>query len=178
MQDTYYKSLPLSCKRIKDDIKRKHKQAKTTLNELKFITTYVKHDWTRDSIRNVSRTLFKSLIRDFKKLHAFDFMVLSKSMTESIFIENCPSLRSGQFRGQKGLGTLEKFLEMPHNMSSRKKQQIILRTFRISSTLIVISIQLPGGSMYKKHCQWAKSGKSQWLDPYIFLWVRLRFEQT
>jgi hypothetical protein len=38
---------------------------------------------------------------------------------------NCPSLRSGQFRGQKGLGPLEKPREMPHYMfSPRKKNNI------------------------------------------------------
>jgi hypothetical protein len=46
------------------------------------------------------------------------------------------TLRSGQFRGQKGLGPLEKPREMPHYMFCPRKK-IISRTFKISGALIV-----------------------------------------
>jgi hypothetical protein len=45
-------------------------------------------------------------------------------------------LRSGQFRGQKGHGLLEKPREMPHYMFSREKKKNI-PDFQTSGTLIV-----------------------------------------
>jgi hypothetical protein len=56
-----------------------------------------------------------------------------------IYLPQCQvslSLRSGQFRGQKSLGPLEKRREMPHYMFYPRKK-IISRTFIISGTLIV-----------------------------------------
>jgi hypothetical protein len=44
--------------------------------------------------------------------------------------------REGQFWAQKGLGPLEKSLEMPHYMFFREKK-FKLRTFKINGTLIV-----------------------------------------
>ncbi len=49
---------------------------------------------------------------------------------------NCPSLRSGQFRGQKSLGPLEISLEMAHYVVCPQKK-IISRIFKISGALIV-----------------------------------------
>jgi hypothetical protein len=52
--------------------------------------------------------------------------------------QNCPSLRSGQFRGQKCLGPLEKPSKSPIMCFARIKK-ITSRTIRNSSTLIVKS---------------------------------------
>jgi hypothetical protein len=51
-------------------------------------------------------------------------------------VEHGYGLRSGQFRGQKGLGPLEKSLELSHYEFCLLKK-IISRTFQISGTLIV-----------------------------------------
>jgi hypothetical protein len=40
--------------------------------------------------------------------------------------KNCPSLRSGQFRGQKSLGPLEISLEMAHYVVCPQKKNYIL----------------------------------------------------
>jgi hypothetical protein len=52
----------------------------------------------------------------------------------------------GQFRGQKGLGPLEKPREMPHYMFCPRKI-IISWTFKISGTLIVL--MMPKYEMYQ-----------------------------
>jgi flagellar biosynthesis/type III secretory pathway protein FliH len=48
-------------------------------------------------------------------------------------------LRSGQFRGQKGLGPLKKPQKMPHYMfCPRQKKIIISMTFKIRGTLVFL----------------------------------------
>jgi hypothetical protein len=56
--------------------------------------------------------------------------------TLSIDMKNCPSLRSGQFRGQKGLCTIKKSVKMPYYMFCPRKK-IISWTFKTSGTLLV-----------------------------------------
>jgi hypothetical protein len=51
---------------------------------------------------------------------------------------NCPSLCSGQFRGQIGFGPQEKFQEMPHSAFCPRPKKVIFRTFRIRGTLVFL----------------------------------------
>jgi hypothetical protein len=63
---------------------------------------------------------------------------MSRWPTYSTYWNHAIMLRSGQFLGQKGLGPLEKSLELSHYEFCPLKKKIISRTFQISGTLIVI----------------------------------------
>jgi hypothetical protein len=71
------------------------------------------------------------------KILPISFLLSQLVLTPAVFSHSrCATLRSGQFRGQKGLGPLEKPRKMPHYVFCPRKK-IISQTFKMSGTLIV-----------------------------------------
>jgi hypothetical protein len=71
------------------------------------------------------------------KLHNGPFLGIFRGGLVFFDPKNCPSLRSGQFRGQKSLGPLKISLEKAHYVVCPQKK-LISRIFKISGALIVI----------------------------------------